>query len=435
MYRVFCLYFLFVLTLYPAAVYAEEQEEPNEKTEERAKIKVDISFQTWIYVNHSLLVRDSILNPGNQISAVPETQAILDGRLDMRIGFENQEIVLHPRLIGEAFLIERQGPEGLQEDHTHSSRLRWNEAFYRLTWVSNTATVGRELYAWGPATFRSPSNPFYFDSGRVNPLSDTPGIDLIRLTHLGKVIKVTGTYVFDTNMAQTSQNQNDTALLKLDRQGSSYLASMIISERNSENTFIGSFMQATLNDAWLVYSEWSSRRLPYALVPLNTISEPFYVVEQPSKRAATVLAGTSYTLSNGQVLTGEYLNNGHGYARQDEQHFFRQASSATLLLQSMPGSDQADLAAALRQTQTLLSRNYLYLEFQSNPQDTSFYWRGEWVRNIDDHSHRSLFYMEKNFIPRVSGFIGAVLNTGRSHTEFGALVRSIQILGIKVFIF
>jgi hypothetical protein len=42
-------------------------------------------------------------------------------------------------------------------------------------------SLGREVMNWGPAQFRSPSSPFYFDNGRANPSRELSGVDAAKL--------------------------------------------------------------------------------------------------------------------------------------------------------------------------------------------------------------------------------------------------------------
>lgn len=403
--------------------------EDDEDTETQPFLRT--SLQTWFYVKQSSLAGASKLNPGNRLLNIPEESAIVDMRPELRTSQDRHEAVLKPRFITRNDEIDYRNP--VADSDSRSSRFHWNEAFFRSTFGSETITAGRELLSWGPAIFRSPSNPFYFDAGRTDPLRETPGIDLVRLTHSLTRLRITGARIFNTATLNAAANQSSTWLIKIDALGEGQLGSLIASQRKDEAPFVGAFMQATPDDAWLVYGEWGSSRKRYALMPSSTAGA--FPLQQPSPRRSVELVGASRTLATGQVVTGEYLYYGHGYSRQDENLFFQQLGQLASLQGNNPGLARAGLASAVSYGPSLLGRSYLYLSWQSNPQDTAFYWRAESVRNIQDRSYRLQIYVERNFTSRLSGFASLSWSGGAADTEFTGLVHSTLALGIKAYIF
>ena len=388
------------------------------------------SFEAWVYGSRSELAGDSLLNPGNRVAGLASGAALLDARFNLRAEKGPFEFIANPRLLDQRNHIG--GSDATQ--WVHSATL--NQGLMRYKQGDNALTVGRELFTWGPASFRSPSSPFYFDAGRTNPLATTPGIDLARYTlGLGSV-RVTGAWVFSTRLVQPAQDLSRTALLKLDQQGSSHLLSLILARQRGGEPFVGGFAQFTPDDAWLVYGEFGSSRQPVALSPTAPGSPgPFYTAERPAPRSQTVLLGTNYTLENGQALIGEYLRNTGGYSGAQADAYFRQASAAGLLAQRNPATGYAALGQALGQAPRLLWRDYLWLNWQSNPQESGLQWRAGWTQNLGDRSGQALLYLEKNFQPKVSGFLALNVNQGRTNTEYGALMRSVATFGLKLFVF
>ncbi len=156
----------------------------------------------------------------------------------------------------------------------------------------------------------------------------------------------------------------------------------------------------------------------------------------PSPRANTDLAGASYTVENGQTVNLEYLYDGHGYSRAGEARYFLAEKSAGAL----PGAPAAGPGAAilgqgLATAPMLLGRDYLAAIWQSNPQDSTLYWRGMWTGNLADHSAQWTGYVEKNINKHASLFASATLNTGGAASEFPALLRRSLTAGVKLFIF
>ena len=130
------------------------------------------SLETWLYASRIDVRADSLLNPGNRVAALPSDSALLEGRFNLRAESGPLEFIVNPRLLARTS--QTSGSSATQR----SGRL--TQALVRFKDADNALTVGRELFTWGPAIFRSPSNPFYFDAGRDNPLAAPPGIDLMR---------------------------------------------------------------------------------------------------------------------------------------------------------------------------------------------------------------------------------------------------------------
>lgn len=386
------------------------------------------SLETWLYANRTDVRADSLLNPGNRVAALPSDSVVLDGRVNLRAEKGPLEFIVNPRLLE-------------QTSHTSGSSAtqrsgRLTQALVRFKDADNALTVGRELFTWGPANLRSPSNPFYFDAGRNNPLAATPGVDLVRYTLGLGSFRLTSAYVFSTNQLQPAQDLGHTLLVKLDQQGSSHLISLIASQQKSGSPFVGGFAQFTPNDAWLLYGEFGSWRQPVNLLPnLPGGPGPFFTVQQPAPRSHTALLGANYTLESGQALIAEYLHNPGGYTGAQADAYFQQAAAAGVSARSNPALGYAALGQALGLAPRLLRRDYLWLNWQSNPQESGMLWRVGWTQSMGDHSGQALVYLEKNFIPKLSGFVAITANKGDSRTEYGALLRGALTVGVKWFAF
>ena len=391
------------------------------------------SLETWAYGSHNALNTGSLLNPGNRIAQVPLTQWDLDTRFNWRATRGPVELVLAPRWLQEQDRIDL---TGATTTTTNTSSLLLNQGVMRYKREGDTWAIGREVLTWGPANLRSPSNPFYFDSGRINPLASTPGVNLARGTVDFGQIKVTGAYVFSTNQIVPAEALGHTALVKMDQQGDNHLVSLIVSQQQAAAPFVGGFAQITPDDAWLVYGEFGSSRQQLALTPSTQPGPgPLFSVQQPAPRSHTALLGASYTLESGQVATAEYLHDGGGYSRAQEAQYFSQAQAANVMATGNPAAGYGQLGQALAEQPRLLGRDYLWLGWQSNPQDSKLYWRAGWTQNLHDGSAQTLVYVEKNFMPRLSGFVAFTYNSGSVSTDFATLERSHLTVGLKVFIF
>ena len=406
----------------PAATAGNDDDEPAAAAGSDAAMaeapRYSAALENWFYLNRTGLTDASLLNPGNRLARIPGEQALADLRVNLRAESGPLDVLLAPRL-----LAERDAP-GPQTDASVRGQLSnsfgspsLTQGFVRAKLGGDTLLLGRELLAWGPATFRSPSNPFYFDAGRTNPLAAPSGVDLARVTHAVGSLRVTAAWVESTSQLPTAPDLGRTALLKLDQQGDNYLISLNTAHQTASAGgahFTGGFAQFTPSDAWLLYAEFGAAR-------------------QPAPSGNSALAGASYTLEDGKVFTAEYLHDQGGFTRSGEQGYFAPAVLGNQLLPSQAAAGYGLIGQTLAGLPRLMGRDYLWLGLNSNAQESNHYWRVEWTQNLSDRSAQALVYVEKNFVPKLSGFIALTRNWGGANTDFGNLWRSRVTLGVKWF--
>lgn len=363
------------------------------------------SAEAWVHATRIRPNTSSPVNPRNQVVQIPEQQWLAEMRLNARGEFEPFDVVADLRVFAEHNTLSAGAVVGTQDRTHESTQAQLIQGFGRWKVGDNTFVIGREVFAWGPATFRSPSNPFYFDAGLTQPLAVTPGVDLVRATHSLDEWRITAAHVISADRLEPAVDRAQTTLLKLDYQGHAHLVSVNVASKAHQKVFVGGFVQYVPDDAWLVYAEHGSANPAAGL-------------------GRTSLVGAGYTFESGQMLTAEWMHHSGGWQRtQSHQHF---AQVAQAILSGAPTIN----SGVPRQ----MGRNYLWLGLQSNPQHTQFLWRGEWVRNQTDASSRWMAYMEKSFNSNLSGFLMLRRHVGGGSTEFGSLVKSSVTVGIKLFL-
>lgn len=366
-----------------------------------------VAAEVWAYTTQLQGRGDSPLNPDNRLAKLAGSQATAEARINLRWRDEESDLVLRPRLLrsdaaGEAYL---------------------SQGFLRTRLDSSlTLTAGRELLSWGPANFRSPSHPIYFDAGRSNPLREVSGVDLVRINLNSGESGATLARVVSRGHLDAQAAPGAMSLAKFDLRGEAALASLIVAGPVYGAAFVGGYAQATLGEAWLVYGEFGSGR------------------RAQSPRAGTGLVGAAYTLENGQSVALEALHDAHGYGREEIRRYFADASALAAQYRAAPEAGTA--AAALRglgqvlsQAPALLGRDYGHLLWQSNPQEGERYWRLMLTRNFQDRSSQLGLYLESSLSPRLSAFLAATRNLGGAGSEFSALWRTSLVAGVKCFLF
>lgn len=436
-----------LMLLSPAhATLPEPQDDDAEAWEEtEAETVLSTSVETWLYSNHLVLPHNSVLNPGNRLGRIPEHQTISDTRFNIKLEHDEVLWVIQPR-----FVVQRDRPGQATDPAVASSVRRYNsdmlftQANARWKHGAHTAVLGREIFSWGPANFRSPSNPFYFDSGRTSPLAATPGIDLIRYSYAFDQFRIHAARIYSTAELDPKIDLGQSVLLKLDHQGESHLLSVSMLKRKKFGNYFGGFFQYSPSEAWMIFGEYGSVR-PLSPVPPPPAVGVFQQVEdflaqqglrqRPPRSTGSSIIGASYTLKTGHTVTGEWMRNQGGLNRRQQQQFVDQIEQATLISPVSQTVSDALVGATLLRTPSLLGRDYLWLSVQSNTQETRQLWRAEVAHSVQDKSRRLLLYGEKTLQSKISVFAALTASDGGPKSEFGAFVRGSVTFGLKVYLF
>lgn len=357
----------------------------------------------------------SVLNPGNRLAGLAQSALTGEARLNLRLESESIRLALRP------ILSLRYWDDGLRSGEQHQGTLsQWQaRALLPDNWA---ASLGREVMNWGPAQFRSPSSPFYFDNGRSNPLRELSGVDAAKLAWTpDRRRSLSLAYVQDSgHLAGGNDPWRNTSLLKGDQRGEDWAAGLALAKPGDLGLFVGAHVQWTLDDAWLLYGELASSTRADALLSPADPALPF-TLRAESPRRDTGLIGATHTFENGHSLTLEYLHDGHGYSRAESRAYFSRAATG------LPSAGLA-LAAA----PALLNRNYLHLVWQNNLLEGDDYWRLMLSRNLDDDSTELAGYAEHALSGRLSLFVLGVVNSGGPRREFASLFQRSLTLGLRL---
>lgn len=401
-----------------------------EARREPSRFSFSSSLQTWGYFNRQAAANDSPLNPDNAVLRIADEQFIADARLDMRMSFGSVDLIWQPRLYDES----EQNGSGAH----NQSKAGFRQAFARLRFGDGaTVTAGRDVLAWGPANFRSPSSPFYFDSGKLNQLKEVDGVDLARIEQLAGPFSLSLGYVFDTPR-RSGGAASDTGFMKIDFQSMGLVASANLARIDHRRTFIGGFGQYNLGDAWMLYAEYGYGPRARGM-SIDASRQPPFTPNEPAASAASYLGGASYTLLNGYTVSLEYLYDRHGYSSHDQDTYLdlleQYALAAGTSDPAVRGHSLGVLGLAAATTPALLGRKYLSLLWQSSLQETTQYWRLAATGNTHDGSGQLSGYFEKNLSPHFSIFFNGVRNVGARASEFNLGVEYVLSVGVKAFVF
>jgi hypothetical protein len=365
----------------------------------------------YVYGNSMVLRDDSVLNPYNQIARLPQRSDVAE----LRFGFkaESETVRLTARGIGSTR--EMRNAFG-QRSHSEGYLSLW-QLRVRAAESWNVA-AGRDVLNWGAGQFRSPSSPFYFDNGRTDPMRELVGMDVAKVswtpdmqngTTLARIVRS------GYGAAQPDAWRNSW-LLKSDRRSGDVAYGAVAAKAPHLGAFYGAHGQYTMSDELMLYGEFGSSVLPVVLGSPEDAAQP-YQIQSPSPRGNAALVGSSYTFESGQSLMLEYLHDGHGYTRAQEEAYFQRATTQFgLPLGLMP---------------RLLGRDYFHAVWQANMMSETGYWRLMYTRNLTDSGNEFAAYGETTLHPRLSIYALAVLPQGGARQEAGALFTRSFTLGLK----
>lgn len=385
----------------PAATPSTAEPTPGPTTEAdppaESPLRHRASLDLWLH--------GTALQAASAPAVLPTQRAVLDLRPRLQAEAGPWVLDLEPRLTKQALRLQGQTVEG-------PTRATLSQGFVRWQQDRHTLVAGRERWTWGPANYRSPSHPFYFDAGRTDPLALTPGADLVRMTVDGLAadpsLRLTTAVVSAGHSATDGSRApagaaNRLLVAKLDQTGDQHLASLIVAlpaggnahrgaaagspasgsagtstgngntPTNQRPAFLGGFVQFTPDDAWLLYAEAGAASRP---------------LDAGHRRAA--LLGASYTREGGDSLLIEWL-------QRDGK------------------------------------RQHLWAGWHGNPQETRLQWRAELSLNTVDGSGQALLYAERTLAPRLSAFAAASRQWGGPGREYGGPLRSQLTVGLKWF--
>ncbi|MFT3847105.1 MAG: hypothetical protein QM739_00050 [Propionivibrio sp.] len=261
------------------------------------------------YASATRLQPDSVLNPDNQLARLADRSATTELRLNLKTENESLRLTARPILLAQTAHVPHDG--AANEDDAYLSQ--W-QVRLRATETWNVA-LGRDVLNWGPAQFRSPSSPYYFDNGRSDPMRELSGMDSVKVSWTpDRQGTLTLAYVaasgHDTPEDDPWQNS---WLIKLDRRGDEWAYGLIAADAPDRSAFYGAFGQFTLSDAVMLYGEIGSSSVAPDLESPADPARPF-AARKNSPRETAALIGASYTFEDGTSLAGELLHDGHGYS-------------------------------------------------------------------------------------------------------------------------
>lgn len=328
-------------------------------------------------------------------AALPDRMGQAEIRWDMSFDKGRASLALKPR-----FGAETVGWSGERRERAEAfigqalARLRLTHAF--------SVSAGREILTWGPALLRSPSNPFYPDNGRANPVRELPGLDVVRASFAPSVhwdVTLLGN-LRQGRLTPAGATFRRSLLLKIDAKRGSHNGSVNVMKAEAEAPRVGAYAQVTVAGSLLLYGEAGTGPVAW-----------------DTRVPVTLLGGGNYTFPSGISLILEALRNEEGRAAVLQ-------SSAPLSTGLLWGHDAG---------RPLLGRHYLFAQLQNNPAQGGKIWQARYTYNADDGSGQASAYLEGTVFSRLSPFVLVGICHGAPGSEFGAGRDRMMMAGTRIF--
>ncbi len=421
----------------PKKVYAQELPEsieypastPDlEEYAEEVKEGFDFLFKGLLF-GSTLDPGDSSQNPDNDYLQLPRYSLNLQLRPDFSLDFRRLRLRFKPRFTMDWSRWEDGSRDGDKDSDSDHYVNEWLAGLFLPKGIF--ISYGRENIQWGPSFLVSPSNPFFRDNGRANPIQELPGSDFARLVW---VPSSSWTASFLANVSEGRQEflvqQFEPAYaLKLDYTTHRKFLSVIPAYRENDRASLGAYAGWTVSDGLFLYGEGNVQKGSSALYPAEVTGAQFDVpiLMEPVKDdddslQTLMLLGATYTTVTGVALTAEFLLNTAGYSDSEAELYleFRELAATALSFpdENIQNLGRLGLAQTLDPGLTYLRKHYLMLQYQQSGIRDVLSVVFRYTYNLDDDSSQFIPIVQYDISDYLQLFLVVRHNFGPKNTEF-----------------
>jgi hypothetical protein len=378
-------------------------------------------------------ISSSVANPQNVLE-IPSNILAIQLRPDFFLTYQGLKLTFEPRAITQWQFWD----EGVKAgDSDTSVDVFVNQALVGLQMTDSMyASYGREVLLWGPSYLVNPSDPFYLNNGKTNPIQELPGEDF------GRFVWVPNPSFSLSMIANTKAGENEqikenferSYALKLDYTGNRKFFSLIPSYREHDRAHLGAYAGWTVTDGLLLYGESTLSQGSNVLYPVETTvttptgTQTIVRLEDSKDHSNTIetltVLGATYTFEAGPSLTCEYAWNTYGYSDAQAElalDFAAQLGQILLLpqfFQQFLPISPSNLTQTLNTNLYLLRQHYLLFQF-SHPQIRNVLnILCRYTYNLDDNSSQLIPIVTYDLTDHIQLFGVGTQNFGSNKDEF-----------------
>ncbi|GAA3648246.1 hypothetical protein [Flavivirga jejuensis] len=369
------------------------------------------------------------LNPQNRIARLDKYNGGLYLRPDLKFKNKAFSFFLKPR-----FNTDWREQKGMETEFYFQQaklKMQLNDAFY--------ITGGQYIKSIGTSVYVNPSNPYFLESGRLNPKIELRPMNFVELNFT----KENWDFTLISNVHEGEAELFDFPFFEFKRQhgllveyyGESQTIGTIVSISEDERYHLGFYGQRNLNDATLVWFDGAVNYNPNRFYPVEGHSTellPFEMVngDENKNYFFSGLVGASYTFSFGPTLNLEYYYNGKGY---DDKTF--DLYKETVVAGSLSNFDvifdlsNLNLGRAANTGMPYLRRNYIFSQIGENDVFGELNYNFRYFYSIDDQSSQFSSLIEWNALDNLEIFSVFIANIGEKTSSFNNLLNNQLMLG------
>ncbi len=369
------------------------------------------------------------INPQNRIAGLDHYNAGVYIRPDVKFRKHAVSMFIKPRLNTDW----REG-KGLETEFYFQQaklKIQLNDALY--------VAGGQYIKSIGTSVYINPSNPYFLESGRLNPKIELRPMNFVELNFT----KGNWDFSFISNVHEGEAELFGFPFFNFERQhgllaeyyGESQTIGTILSISEDKRYHLGFYGQRNLSDATLVWFDGAINYNPNRFYPQDGHSTellPFEMVNgsENKKYFFSGLLGASYTFSFGPTLNLEYYYNGKGY---DDKTF--DLYNETIVSGSLSNFDiifdlsNLNLGRAANTGLPYLRRNYLFSQIGENDLFGELSYNLRYFYSFDDQSSQFSSLIEWNTWDNLELFSVFIANIGAERSSFNNLLNNQLMLG------
>ncbi len=379
-------------------------------------------------------IADSIVNPGNAVFAQPQQMLTLDNRVEMKWLINDAKVIARPRWIFTQDQVKNEFSG--EEKSSTQGRLDMMDAFVEQTMSRKlSATVGLQVYQWGPGELFNVSNPFFRFNNRQQTFTyKEKGHALVRFNYsfnIEKSLVLIAEPVSNREAFWMSEKEfKPQAAIKYERtwKNTRNYYGLLLGSEAQENTFVGEYAQYEFKPGFTVYVD---AKHTYDLAHYGPKDNGFgaydmeLVGENEKLWSHMALAGFRY---EGDVdFRIEVLHNSAGYTKSE-------FDNATLSAANYLNPKYAqNVTRYVYSGLNFPTQNYLYLSLRvmepGSWRDFNFYLRT--LNSVTDESGLVQTEFDKGLGNSFVVYASYTFFMGRENTEFRLLDNWKALAGLK----
>jgi hypothetical protein len=395
--------------------------------------------QALLYGNSAHPTSPSRFNPDNRLAMIPQRQIDSELRLDLAARAGECNATARLRGHDDRYTLGQPTPDPAQRSDAFV-----NAASLRCRLGSRlSASVGREVPQWGSSFYLSPSNPFFMDTGKTDPIRELYGKDFWQLgAYLNDHLNLSLMRNYQVGSREPDPaNFSPTTALKLDWVGDAASGGAILSRRDNGVRRLGLYATYIYSNAMLWYTDMTmgAGSAGWFATP-GSAGAPGYFTRSKldhSHEFFTGLFGTAYTFESGWTATTEWLSGNEGYNRDERAAYLTTVTEAAQTFSA--GGEGAYPAAGVLSTALspglpYLGRNILFLQIARNEWDDKADVALRWAKSFSPGSGSALSFSATYYLSgQVQGFAVGTRNFGGDSSDFARLLRDSISIGLRTY--